>query len=167
MIRGKKNFLPPAQLEMGLAVLFRLGDDASVVRHASERKDHMLVALDESAEEFGGKNLKDSGSDSEAQFETKRMHKSSSGCDKTCEESSDLHEVANGEANERNHDPETKADMSSPKSEPSLSQEPGENRIGSGEKALKEEPKPRKKGLSTKEKKLIKSMVPLRTQKKH
>eukprot|EP00554_Chaetoceros_debilis_P006316 CAMPEP_0194076996 /NCGR_PEP_ID=MMETSP0149-20130528/3697_1 /TAXON_ID=122233 /ORGANISM="Chaetoceros debilis, Strain MM31A-1" /LENGTH=1262 /DNA_ID=CAMNT_0038757887 /DNA_START=246 /DNA_END=4034 /DNA_ORIENTATION=- len=159
MIRGKKNFLPPAQLEMGLAVLFRLGDDASVVRHASERKDHMLVALDESAEEFGGKNLQDSGdsgSDSEAQFETKRMHKSSSECDKTGEESSDLHEVANGEANETNHDPETKADMSSPKLEPSLSQEPGENQIGSNEKALKEEPKPRKKGLSTKEKKLIK-----------
>ncbi len=47
MIRGKKNFLPPVQLEMGLGVLFRLGDDASVVRHANDRRDHALMALEQ------------------------------------------------------------------------------------------------------------------------
>jgi predicted ribosome quality control (RQC) complex YloA/Tae2 family protein len=30
MIRGKKNFLPATPLEMGLAVMFRLGDDVSI-----------------------------------------------------------------------------------------------------------------------------------------
>merc|ERR1712192_117792 len=37
MIRGKKNFLPPSQLTMGFAFLFRLEDD-SVERHKDERK---------------------------------------------------------------------------------------------------------------------------------
>ncbi|KAL7538662.1 hypothetical protein ACHAWF_006173, partial [Thalassiosira exigua] len=43
MIRGRKNFLPPSSLEMGLAVLFRLGDEASVARHAGERRDFALM----------------------------------------------------------------------------------------------------------------------------
>ena len=43
MIRGKKNFLPPSPLEMGLAVLFRLGDDDSVLRHKNERRDFALL----------------------------------------------------------------------------------------------------------------------------
>merc|ERR1719289_601361 len=37
MIRGKKNFLPPSQLTMGFAFLFRLEDD-SLERHKDERK---------------------------------------------------------------------------------------------------------------------------------
>lgn len=78
MIRGKKNFLPPASLEMvnwsvqctsafpvrldsctshhpfntvrgshfqGLAVLFRLGDDASLERHKNDRRDFALLAI--------------------------------------------------------------------------------------------------------------------------
>jgi len=43
MIRGKKNFLPPSQLEMGLAVLFLLGDDDSLLRHKNERRDFALM----------------------------------------------------------------------------------------------------------------------------
>lgn len=43
MVRGKKNFLPPSQLEMGLAVLFRLGDDDSIARHKNERRDFTLM----------------------------------------------------------------------------------------------------------------------------
>lgn len=45
MIRGKKNFLPPANLEMGFAIMFQLGND-SLKRHAGER-DRALLALDE------------------------------------------------------------------------------------------------------------------------
>ena len=46
MIRGKKNFLPPVNLEMGLAVLFRLGDAESIARHKNqERRDFMLMSL--------------------------------------------------------------------------------------------------------------------------
>jgi len=46
MIRGKKNFLPPSQLEMGLAVLFRLGDDESINRHVNDRRD-LSVLMEE------------------------------------------------------------------------------------------------------------------------
>ena len=47
MIRGRKNFLPPSHLEMGLAVLFRLGDEASIVRHANDRRDFSLIGPSE------------------------------------------------------------------------------------------------------------------------
>ena len=43
MIRGKKNFLPPTPLEMGLGMLFRLGDDDSISRHKNERRDFALL----------------------------------------------------------------------------------------------------------------------------
>eukprot|EP00535_Pseudo-nitzschia_heimii_P001273 CAMPEP_0197180028 /NCGR_PEP_ID=MMETSP1423-20130617/4791_1 /TAXON_ID=476441 /ORGANISM="Pseudo-nitzschia heimii, Strain UNC1101" /LENGTH=1275 /DNA_ID=CAMNT_0042630047 /DNA_START=123 /DNA_END=3950 /DNA_ORIENTATION=+ len=51
MIRGKKNFLPPTQLEMGLAVLFRLGDEDSILRHKDERRDFALMQQQEALEE--------------------------------------------------------------------------------------------------------------------
>jgi predicted ribosome quality control (RQC) complex YloA/Tae2 family protein len=44
MIRGKKNFLPPTPLEMGLGILFRLGDDDSILRHKNERRDFLLLS---------------------------------------------------------------------------------------------------------------------------
>ncbi len=44
-IRGKKNFLPPHQLEMGLALLFRV-DDAGADRHRDERSDRGVLAPD-------------------------------------------------------------------------------------------------------------------------
>ena len=43
MIRGRKNFLPASSLEMGLGVLFRLGDEASIARHNNERRDFLLL----------------------------------------------------------------------------------------------------------------------------
>lgn len=51
MIRGKKNFLPPSQLEMGIAILFRLGDDASIARHKNERRDFSIMALEEETDQ--------------------------------------------------------------------------------------------------------------------
>ena len=47
MIRGKKNFLPPTQLEMGLGVMFCLGDDESIARHRNERRDFALMDLEQ------------------------------------------------------------------------------------------------------------------------
>lgn len=47
MIRGRKNFLPASSLEMGLGVLFRLGDDASISRHANDRRDFALLEQEE------------------------------------------------------------------------------------------------------------------------
>lgn len=37
MIRGKKNFLPPSHLILGLSFLFRL-EDSCVEKHKGERK---------------------------------------------------------------------------------------------------------------------------------
>ena len=48
MVRGKKNFLPASQLEMGLGVMFRLGDEASVRRHDGERRDFALIERESS-----------------------------------------------------------------------------------------------------------------------
>jgi hypothetical protein len=49
MVRGKKNFLPPSQLEMGLGVLFRVSDDDldGLARHKDERRDFAVMALEE------------------------------------------------------------------------------------------------------------------------
>ena len=47
MVRGKKNFLPPSPLEMGIGVLFRLGDDESMLRHKNERRDFALMDDDD------------------------------------------------------------------------------------------------------------------------
>lgn len=49
MVRGKKNFLPPSQLEMGLAVLFRVSDDDidGLARHKNERRDFALMAIED------------------------------------------------------------------------------------------------------------------------
>jgi predicted ribosome quality control (RQC) complex YloA/Tae2 family protein len=60
MIRGRKNFLPPSTLEMGLGVLFRLGDDASIARHANERRDFALIEQDQMFEQQDVEEL-DSG----------------------------------------------------------------------------------------------------------
>lgn len=46
MIRGKKNYLPPCQLIMGLSFLFRL-EDSSIERHKDERK---IRVIDEETE---------------------------------------------------------------------------------------------------------------------
>jgi len=63
MIRGKKNFLPPSQLEMGLAVLFKLGDEDSILRHKDERRDFALMQQDEADEDDPFQtDLRDTGS---------------------------------------------------------------------------------------------------------
>lgn len=59
MVRGKKNFLPPTQLEMGMAVLFRLGDDDSIARHRNERRDFALMELEQNDEETVEDNKED------------------------------------------------------------------------------------------------------------
>jgi hypothetical protein len=46
MIRGKKNYLPPAQLQMGFGFLFKLDED-SVERHKGERKQHIGAVIDD------------------------------------------------------------------------------------------------------------------------
>ena len=57
MIRGKKNYLPATHLEMGVALLFCLGDEASVERHAHDRRDLFLRQQDEENFENKGMSL--------------------------------------------------------------------------------------------------------------
>lgn len=49
MIRGKKNYLPPCQLVMGLGFMFRL-EESSIERHKGERRIRTLD--DENDESF-------------------------------------------------------------------------------------------------------------------
>jgi hypothetical protein len=46
MIYGRKNFLPPTNLEMGFGIMFRL-DDSSVTRHLHDRKDKLVEFADD------------------------------------------------------------------------------------------------------------------------
>jgi len=82
MIRGKKNFLPASQLEMGLGVMFRLGDEASVARHVNERRDFTLMVLEEDCDGVGG-----SGDDDGEGWEKKQ----DVSCPNTVEDSNDGH----------------------------------------------------------------------------
>jgi len=61
MIRGKKNFLPPSPLEMGLGVLFLLGDEESLRRHKNERRDFALMGDSDDDEELGEQLKKNQG----------------------------------------------------------------------------------------------------------
>lgn len=49
MIRGKKNYLPPCQLIMGLSFLFRL-EDSSIERHKNERRVRIIDEESEKSE---------------------------------------------------------------------------------------------------------------------
>lgn len=49
MIRGTKNYLPPSNLQMGLALLFRVADE-SLVNHINERKPKLLSQEEEDRE---------------------------------------------------------------------------------------------------------------------
>ncbi|RLN49215.1 hypothetical protein BBJ28_00006339 [Nothophytophthora sp. Chile5] len=50
MIRGKKNYIQPSRLEMGLAILFRI-DESCITNHLPQGEGGISVALDESEEE--------------------------------------------------------------------------------------------------------------------
>lgn len=49
MIRGKKNYLPPSQLIMGLGIMFRL-EESSMERHKDERRVKVVDEESESAD---------------------------------------------------------------------------------------------------------------------
>lgn len=57
MIYGKKNFLPPMNLEMGFGIMFRL-EDGSVARHLNDRQDKLsnfddLSMFSEAVDRYG------------------------------------------------------------------------------------------------------------------
>jgi predicted ribosome quality control (RQC) complex YloA/Tae2 family protein len=97
MIRGKKNFLPPSSLEMGLGVLFRLGDDESILRHVNERRDFSLLNDVENIDSIETNN----GHDIDRRTNGER--------DRLTEKSSPEPQVDCNE-DERDHTPEDKTD---------------------------------------------------------
>ena len=142
MIRGKKNFLPPVQLEMGIGVLFRLGDDASVLRHLNDRRDFALMAR-ESVEESIKENIVKSVPHLSPNRETKS--------------SRDLHETVEEQMIENN--------PIAVKVEPSEDDQKVEtNEVIEGNDSSRDDnygnndstEKTKKKGLSAKDRKLIK-----------
>lgn len=46
MIRGKKNYLPSCQLQMGFGIMFQL-DEESLERHREERKVTFMAAAED------------------------------------------------------------------------------------------------------------------------
>lgn len=46
MIRGKKNFVYPTRLEMGVTLLYKI-DDSCVAKHLEDRKPKSLAEQDE------------------------------------------------------------------------------------------------------------------------
>lgn len=69
MIRGKKNYLPTCQLQMGFGVMFQL-DEESLERHREERKVAPVVAAEDGTVNQGdgeddGISLSGSGSEEE------------------------------------------------------------------------------------------------------
>lgn len=99
MIRGKKNFLPPSHLILGLSFLFRL-EDGSVERHKGERKviagteeemieeenkEEVEVVLDDSddeKEEVKGKSeLSEIKEEEESEVKEEKEAESSEGSD--------------------------------------------------------------------------------------
>ena len=161
MVRGKKNFLPPSALEMGLAVLFRLGDDDSVLRHKNERRDFALMQFEEEGEvaidDFGG-NANEVASNGRVESEIPSRNESnvgsltSSTVGKDSEEESSTTEILKSDrkleegANEEAESSDKEISADEPNSQPNsahpTTQEPPNQK--------------KKKGLSVKERKLIK-----------
>jgi predicted ribosome quality control (RQC) complex YloA/Tae2 family protein len=149
MVRGKKNYLPPSQLELGLGVLFRLGDEDSIARHKNERRDFSILSTDDTgdtddematiAKTTASKpKERRAGSPVPAEQENESM---------TDAPESDL-------ASERDESQED--DLES-----TIQMEKEEEKMASGnaeqnEKASEQSASPAKKGLSVKERKLIK-----------
>lgn len=138
MIRGKKNFLPATQLEMGLGIVFRLGDDASVARHINDRRDFALLTMDDTKDDFISAG--DALVKTQSPVTTKEVKEEKKLVSKSVEENN----------------------LSSPRIEGGVTVEDGKHigEVKHGKDSTadqqEEDVKKKKKGLSIKEKKLIK-----------
>ena len=146
MIRGKKNFLPPTQLEMGLAVLFRLGDDDSILRHKDERRDFALIQQEEASEE--NPLLDDDGTESMIVKKTVKQ------VDTKQNEAQQRKEDKNSAMNDS---PQEEKKIDEVIQSDSVDNEDANGSNGeTGTSNLVKEPVQKKKGLSVKDRKLIK-----------
>jgi len=162
MIRGKKNFLPPTQLEMGLGVVFRLAapegvlDPATYERHRNERRDFALMELLQQQEdgEFESEaeeeedvverepySNEEEPADSEAQNESKNAR----------EEAQFPKESTSTETAK-----ETNAESTASPRTPGGADKSAPDAADTNSRATPSSGKTKKKGLSVKERKLIK-----------
>jgi len=158
MIRGKKNFLPPSQLEMGLAVLFRLGDEDSILRHKDERRDFALLQQQESKEE----DLDDDVTEAMiVKKPTKKMDAKQNGAmQEEAKKKTFQEEKSSKEIKVDDVDPgdslESKDDNGSNGETNVVSEDIKNDEDGGNALKTTKQPVQKKKGLSVKERKLIK-----------
>jgi predicted ribosome quality control (RQC) complex YloA/Tae2 family protein len=170
MIRGKKNFLPPSQLEMGLAVLFRLGDDDSIARHKNERRDFALMdSFGDDQDEFDDEPKVQQGAmqahdlrngyvegsgeiraqPPETEVGTENGDSTPSGSEKFIEDNvvQEVSEAPQQDDVSGNEEPAKTSDVAEHPEEPSVKED---------QPTTVEEAPKKKKGLSVKERKMIK-----------
>lgn len=178
MVRGKKNFLPPTQLEMGLAVLFKLGDDDSIARHLNDRRDFTLLNSSdfEYNDEYCSKETISKNSNIETSPPSKEQFslvtKSSSNESTDCQTSDDtLVQLSQGRTNNSNESPDCQTpdnvkdktnakekDVSPETEKQYLEIESLDLQAGTENESMKQKSAKNraKKGFSVKERKLIK-----------
>ena len=153
MIRGKKSFLPPTQLEMGLGVLFRLGDEDSLARHKNERRDFALLSVLENEDDEEEPSAVAAASVTKASPNKKQTEEK-----KKKKEPEELNDDATPELTK---EPEAGEEEKKNESDVAVVDDGEEgkdaNKEGKDDETAEEQTKPKKKkGLSVKERKLIK-----------
>ena len=149
MIRGRKTFLPPTPLEMGLAVLFRLGDEDSYHRHKDERRDFALIQQeDENEESYDNDTNRSIIEHNLKKSIGKKLEKESTEAIKILNDDRKADEIIQNEFLNETCDARVQKENSE------KNEQYENNETGTVTKDTKSAPK--KKGLSVKERKLIK-----------
>jgi predicted ribosome quality control (RQC) complex YloA/Tae2 family protein len=159
MVRGKKNFLPPSQLEMGLGVLFRLGDDDSVSRHKNERRDFALMQMEDDEGDVPMENFAATAVDTTKakRKDTNNINAGNFLSDTVSERKNEGKEIETTDLNTGTAAATIKADPEMGEVQEKEEFRP-ENEVHSVEKGAASETglQKKKKGLSVKERKLVK-----------
>jgi NFACT protein RNA binding domain/NFACT protein C-terminal domain len=169
MIRGKKNFLPPTQLEMGLGVMFRLAapegqlDPATYARHKNERRDFALMEILQQQEEDDMDDMDDQDGDVGDIVVASKP--------RNTDTSDDRNEIGNANIDVEKEEEVVSSWESNAKGEPKESSAPDSEKDEAQQEQSATNPQPepepspassnnknnnKKKGLSVKERKLIK-----------
>jgi hypothetical protein len=168
MIRGKKNYLPPNQLVMGLAVMFKL-EDESISNHIGERQRRDLNSVDnaESVKSMNSENTWEVSTISDADAERpdslnedEQVQTSFDNLDKHLEEegTSNLEEIEEEQKNGENGKQEKNNDTKKKSLEDNLPDEDSDEQKQQDELSSPQLKKG-KKGLSAKDKRKLKQLI--------
>ena len=172
MIRGRKNFLPPTPLEMGLGIMFRLAapegtlDPATYARHKNERRDFALMELlqQQDDDDFNDDGAEDTDGANDAGIILGAENKDENGTKETKEQQTTQQDINNPESEASTRIDKLNAEIAE---EETLDCAPlaETSAMNGAEPAIAQEkspspatpsPEKKKKGLSVKERKLIK-----------